>query len=106
MNLEEFKRRFPKTYFIKTKKFFDEPDVKGMKEAFIPDEDMKDFPLDNGWDKDTRLYPLSIADYPRVLSRMTGMEAGAWAIGKCLQQHWAPDYDNVQCCLANLEMDY
>ena len=103
MTKEELKAKNPKINFIKTKWLVEKPDPELLKEAFIPDEDMTEFPkIETG----TRIYPLSITTYPSVLKRMTAMEAGVWAIEKCHQQHWDLTLDNFQCCLANLEMDF
>ena len=104
MNVAELKALNPNVNFIKTKYFVDKPNIQILKDAFIPDDDMKAFP-ENITEK-TRIYPLSVTEYPGVLKRMTAMEAGAWAISKCRQQGWDLDYDNFQCCLSNLEMDY
>ncbi len=103
MTVEELRAKAPKVNFIKTKFLVEEPKLELLKEAFIPDADMKEFPsIEAG----TRIFPLSVTTYPSVLRRMTAMQAGAWAIDKCRQQNWTLDLDNFQCCLANLEMDY
>ena len=103
MTKAELKAKNPKINFIKTKLLVEKPDAELLKEAFIPDEEMPEFPK---IEKGTRIYPLSITAYPSVLKRMTAMEAGVWAIEKCHQQHWDLTLDNFQCCLANLEMDF
>lgn len=104
----ELRKEFPLINFIKTKEFIDRPNVELLKSNFIPDEDMPEFPvLENlGTRQSTRVYPLSVKEYPSVLKRMTATEAGAWAISKCRQQHWSICLENIQSCLANLEMDY
>ncbi len=103
MTVSELKATKPNVNFIKTKCVVDIPDAKLLEEAFIPDDDMPVFPK---IEKGTRIYPLSITEYPAVLKGKTAMEAGAWAITKCRQQNWKLDLDNIQCCLANLEMDF
>ena len=103
MTVEELRKKKPEINFIKTKCVVEKPDVKLLQEAFIPDEDMPEFPeIKEG----TRIYPLSITEYPAVLSRMTAMQAGVWAIQKCNSEGWEMELDNFQCCLANLEMDF
>ena len=92
-----------KINFIKTKQPVENPDAQLLRENFIPDDDMKEFPV---IEEGTRIYPLSVTTYPGVLTRMTAMEAGIWAMKKCRQQHWSLELDNFQCCLANLEMDF
>ncbi|MCR5252597.1 MAG: hypothetical protein K6C98_02655 [Treponema sp.] len=103
MTAEELKKAKPNVNFIKTKVFVEKPDIELLKSSFIPDEDMPEFPK---IEKGTRIYPLSITEYPSVLSRMTAMEAGAWAITKCKQENWELELENFQSCLANLEMDF
>ncbi len=105
MTVQELKQNLPQMYFIKTKKTVTEPDYYLLKEAYIPDSDSY-FPEPNEVTGRTRIFPLSVTAYPGVLKRMTAMEAGAWAFTKCKQQHWELSLDNVQCCLANLEMDF
>lgn len=104
MTKEELRQKKPDVFFIKTKQLVTEPKLDLLREAFIPDDDVPTFP--ESITKDTRIYPLSVTAYPSVLKRMTAMEAGAWAVTKCFQQHWEADLDNMQCCLANLEMDF
>ena len=103
MTLAELKEHYPHTHFIKTKSYIEEPDVALMKKEFIPDSETKEFPdLIRG----SKCYPLSITSYPRVLKRMSALQAGAWAITKCMKENWQIDKDNIECCLANLEMDF
>lgn len=100
----ELKTQFPHTHFIKTKSYIEKPDVELMKREFIPDSDTKEFPeIIIGKSK---CYPLAVTSFTAVLMRMTAIEAGAWAITKCMQQNWQIDKDNIECCLANLEMDF
>ena len=104
MTAEELKTRYAATHFIKTKSYIEKPDLALMREKFIPDDDTPIFPeIIIGKSK---LYPLSITAFPGVLKRMTALEAGAWAITKCQQQGWQIDKDNIESCLANLEMDF
>ena len=103
MTPAELKKTAPHINFIKTKFLVERPNVELLKSAFIPDEDMPEFPEIK---ENTRIFPLSITAYPSVLKRMTAMEAGIWAITKCRQQNWEYSLDNFQCCLANLEMDF
>ena len=104
MTVAELHNKKPEINFIKTKCVIDttKPDVEKLKEAFIPDEDMPEFPVIK---EGTRIYPLSITEYPAVLTKMTAMEAGVWAIEKCHEQEWDFELENFQCCLSNLEMD-
>ena len=103
MTAAELRKTAPHINFIKTKFLVEKPDVALLKSAFIPDADMPEFPEIK---ENTRIYPLSITDFPSVLTRLTAMEAGAWALTKCRQQNWEYSLDNIQCCLANLEMDF
>lgn len=103
MTAAELRSSAPSVYFIKTKWPVETPNVELLKEAFIPDKDMPEFPERK---ENMRIYPLSVTSYPSILSRMTAMEAGAWAITKCRQQNWELELDNFQSCLANLEMDF
>ena len=98
----ELKEKYPNMNFIKTKVFVEKQNLELLKNAFIPDEDMPDFPE---FYDGIRILPFSITEYPSVLNRMTAMEAGSWAISKCKEQKWELNLDNFQCCLANLEMD-
>lgn len=107
-------------YFIKTKNtiqtplYFDgknkldEKLVKKFQEEFIPDSVWETFPIKqlDGYPYPFIFYPLSVESYKGVLSRMSCKDAGEWAISKCRQQNWDTDFFNIQCCLANLEMDY
>ena len=104
MTAAELRQNAPHINFIKTKHLVERPNIALLKEAFIPDDDMLSFPEEIK--ENTRIFPLSVTAYPSVLRRMTAMEAGAWAITKCHEQHWPMELDNFQCCLANLEMDF
>lgn len=44
MTKAELKAKNPKINFIKTKWLVEKPDAELLKEAFIPDEDMQEFP--------------------------------------------------------------
>ena len=103
LSVKELHEKYPYVNFIKTSTSVDKPELEMLKKAFIPDEDMPEFPK---IEKETRVYPLSVKAYPGVLSRMTAMEAGAWAIKKCKSEHWELELENFQSCLANLEMDF
>ncbi len=105
MTAQELKKANPDIFFVKTKKFIENLSYNLVKESYIPEDDSP-LPARETLNEKTRLYPLSVTAYPNVLKRMTAMEAGAWAITKCLQQHWNLSLDNFQCCLANLEMDF
>jgi hypothetical protein len=86
-----------KVVFCKVKKRITSEKFRSdIDEAFIPDPDLPDL---NG----KKIIPLSITDYPRVLSSMTANQAGYWAIMKCKQQKW--HISDYECCLTNLEMD-
>lgn len=104
MTAQELKARHPRTHFIKTKSYIEKPDIALMRREFIPDSDTPDFPeIIIGKSK---CYPLSVTTFPSVLTRMTAIEAGAWAITKCQQQKWEINKGNIESCLANLEMDF
>lgn len=101
MTVEEFKQMYPNYYFIKTINHITEPDYELIKMNFVPDNDVPEFP-----ENTPHILPLGIETYPGVLSRMSAMKAGAWAVGKCIQEKWEITMENVRCCLANLEMDF
>lgn len=106
MTVQELKSIYPNLLFIRAKHWVEKPSYDSLKEAFIPDEDTTAFLPPEAITKKTRIYPLVITAYPGVLKRMTAMEAGAWAVSKCEKEHWQVNFKNVQCCLANLEMEY
>lgn len=89
-------------YFVKTKSHVPQSDIEQMRQQFVPDNDLQEFPKINP-EKD-RIFPVAVTSFPGVLKRMTAMQAGSWALAKCRQQGWgAEDYE---CCLSNLEMDF
>lgn len=92
-----------KIIFVKTEIKLDENDYESIREEFIPDADMLHFPENT---EGLTIYPLSITSYPRVLASLTAKSAGEWAIRKCIHENWEITYGNIQCCLANLEMDF
>ena len=100
MTKEEFTKTCPNLVFVKTKKHIDSQG-KLRNENFIFDDDTPTL-VKNA----TVIMPLSITDFPGVLKSMTAMEAGIWAVSKCNQQKWEITRDNVDSCLANLEMDF
>lgn len=103
MTKEEYRTRFPETFFIKTRLTLDNPTMDEIRENFIPDEDQPEFPEIT---ERTRLCLLSLTSYPGVLGRNTALEAGLWAMSKCENQHWDVTTANIRACLANLEMDF
>lgn len=108
MTVDEIRQKRTPTFFIKTKSFIEFNDIRIMRKEFIPDSDMPEFPpiSDEAPVESYRIYPLSVTEFPGVLSHMTAMQAGAWAVTKCLSVGWELSYDNFNSCLANLEMDY
>lgn len=48
---------------------------------------------------------LSMKSFPRVLASMTAMEAGAYALDRCLREKWPVTEDKLRSVLAQLEMD-
>ncbi len=48
---------------------------------------------------------LSIKSFPRVLASMTAMEAGAYALDRCLREKWPVTDDKLRSVLAQLEME-
>lgn len=85
--------------FIKSKKpITKDSTLEERRESFISDEDTPE-----NWDN-VLWIPLSLTDFPSVLSSMTANQAGYWAIKKCHQQNW--DFlQGYESCLVNLEMD-
>lgn len=104
MTAEEFRARYPRTHFIRTKSYIDRPDVELMRREFVPDMDTPEFPeIIVGRSK---CYPLSETSFPNVLRCMSALEAGAWAVSKCFEQGWQICKGNIEACLANLDMDF
>ena len=91
-------------YFIRTRNDVTVPNLQLLKKEFVPEYDQPEFPSEIN--EDTRIYPFSEKSFPGILSSMTATQAGMWAIRKCKQECWEVSLDNIQCCLANLEMDY
>ncbi|TAH52355.1 MAG: hypothetical protein EWM51_08775 [Treponema sp.] len=48
---------------------------------------------------------LSMKSFPRVLASMTAMEAGAYALDRCLREKWTVTEDNLRSVLVHLEME-
>ena len=87
-----------KVAFCKVKKTITEENFKTeILENFIPDTDLQSL------EGNLKLLPLSITDYPKVLSSMTANQAGYWALMKCKEENW--HISDYECCLSNLEMD-
>ena len=103
-DVEQFKKLNPLIHFIKVKESIREPNFELIKKNFIPDCDSPSLPkyIVEG----TRIYPLSVKSFPKVLHGMTAMEAGIWAVNRCKKEKWELSYSNIRACLNNLEMDY
>ncbi|HQL33760.1 MAG TPA: hypothetical protein PK969_10945 [Treponemataceae bacterium] len=43
--------------------------------------------------------------FPRVVASMTAMEAGAYALDRCLKEKWEVTENNLRSALVNLEME-
>ena len=99
MTKEEFSAIYPNLVFVKTKKHIDSQGELHQ-ENFIFDDDTPTLVKDV-----SVVMPLSITDFPNVLKSMTATDAGLWAVSKCQQQKWEISRDNIESCLANLEMD-
>lgn len=56
--------------------------------------------------KSYRICPICRKSFPGVLSQMTAFDAGIWATNKCKAENWDFTFDNIESCLANLEMDF
>lgn len=48
---------------------------------------------------------LSMKSFPRVLASMTAMEAGAYALDRCLKEKWDVTENSLRSVLSNLEME-
>lgn len=86
-----------KVAFCKVKKPISKENFAELKDNFIPDSDLPNL------EGKLKLLPLSITDYPKVLSSMTANQAGYWALMKCKEENW--HISDYECCLSNLEMD-
>lgn len=86
-----------KVAFCKVKKPISKENFVEIKDNFIPDSDLPNL------EGKLKLLPLSITDYPKVLSSMTANQAGYFALMKCKEQNW--HISDYECCLSNLEMD-
>lgn len=71
-----------KVAFCKVKKPISEENFAELKDNFIPDSDLPNL------EGKLKLLPLSITDYPKVLSSMTANQAGYWALMKCKEENW------------------
>lgn len=56
--------------------------------------------------KHYKICPICKNDFPTVLNNMTAFDAGIWAANKCKAENWKFSFDNIESCLANLEMDF
>ena len=86
-----------KVAFCKVNKPISKDNFAELKDNFIPDSDLPNL------EGKLKLLPLSITDYPKVLSSMTANQAGYWALMKCKEENW--HISDYECCLSNLEMD-
>lgn len=86
-----------KVAFCKVKKPISKENFVEIKDNFIPDSDLPNL------EGKLKLLPLSVTDYPKVLSSMTANQAGYWALMKCKEENW--HISDYECCLSNLEMD-
>lgn len=48
---------------------------------------------------------LSMKSFPKVLASMTAMEAGAYALDRCLREKWEVTENNLRVVLVQLEME-
>ena len=100
MNMDEFRLEYPNLVFVKSRSHI-ENENELRDENFIFDDDTPTL-VKNA----TTVMPLSVTDFPRVLKSITAMEAGVWAVSKCREQKWEISRENIDSCLANLEMDF
>lgn len=100
MNMDEFRLEYPNLVFVKSRSHI-ENENELRDENFIFDDDTPTL-VKNA----TTVMPLSVTDFPGVLKSMTAMEAGVWAVSKCREQKWEISRENIDSCLANLEMDF
>lgn len=100
MTVEKIMKPYPNLVFIKTR-FHIENQNQLKDENFIFEDDTPELKKNQ-----TQIMPLSITDFPGVLASSTAMEAGAWAITICQKQNWEISKENIEACLANLEMDF
>jgi hypothetical protein len=105
--MEQLQRKLPYIRFLKVRTnsegeavtYFEQPDTP----QFHPGETFVN-PL-SGTVYEMADIHLSMESYPRVLSSMTAMEAGAWALNKCLKEKWEVTVFNLKAALTNLEME-
>lgn len=87
---------------MKTKDYVDSNEKLHEEGMLIPDEDT---PQIADW---TNVYimPFSVKSFPKVLSRMTASRAGEYAMAVCRREKWDIDRDNLEACIAQLEMEF
>ena len=100
MTVEEIMKPYPNLVFVKTR-FHIENQNQLKDENFIFEDDTPELNKNQ-----TQIMPLSITDFPGVLASSTAMEVGAWAITIRQKQNWEISKENIEACLANLEMDF
>jgi hypothetical protein len=83
----------------------------GQKTIVFRQEDTPIFQENQTWtdSKGMIFHPVEIyldrESFPSILSCMSAMEAGAYAVWKCQQQKWEMTKDNMLAVLSNFEID-
>lgn len=88
--------------FMKTRDYVDSNEKLHEKGMQIPDEDT---PHITDWEN-VYVMPFSVKSFPKVFSRMTASKAGEYALAVCKREKWDITKENLESCLAQLEMDF
>jgi hypothetical protein len=105
--MEDLRKKLPYVRFLKVRtnsegeavSYFNQPDTP----QFLPGETFVN-PTDGTTLQQADIH-LSVDSYPKILSSMTALEAGAWALNKCLREGWEVSVENLKAALSNLEME-
>lgn len=88
--------------FMKTRDYVDTNEKLHEKGMMILDEDT---PHITDWEN-VYVMPFSVKSFPKVFSRMTASKAGEYAMAVCKREKWDITKDNLEACLAQLEMEF
>lgn len=105
--VEELRRLIPYLRFLKVR-----TNEKGFPTTYFPQVDTPNFqegqtfihPTNKTEMKEQDIY-LSITTYPNTLKMMTAMEAGAYALRKCLKENKPITEFHLLAAIAHLEME-
>lgn len=90
-----------KLVFVKSKQYVNSVEELNSEGMLLPDEDTPNLKGVSG----AVVMPLAVTSFPKVLSSMTASKAGEYAMAVCRREKWDIDRDNLEACLAQLEME-